>query len=230
MDALTIPPNYLFEGMTEAEQNALLSCLNARVKKYDKGECLLREQEPFDFLGIVLSGLIEASKLEMSGKRLIIARPGCGSVFGDVLSLRNERKSPVTVAALELVSALLIPAKGLLFPCQKRCAGHDKLIRNLLHSVSEKYFDLHDRISCITKPTVREKIMYFLERASQATASKRSGHVFSIAYDRAALAEYLNVERSALSRELSAMKRDGLIDYHKNTFKMCLRMTCLEYN
>jgi len=220
MDQLAIPPNPLFEGMTEIEQKALLECLKAWVKQYDKGECLLWEQEPADFLGIILIGSIEASKLEMSGKRLIISRRGRGSVFGDALSLRNERRSPVTVVALESVSALLIPVAGLLWPCQKRCSGHDKLIRNLLQNVSEKYFELHNRLFCITKPTVREKIMYFLENACDAVAADRRGHVFSIPYDRAALAEYLNVERSALSRELSAMKRDGLIDYHKNTFRL----------
>jgi len=121
---------------------------------------------------------------------------------------------------LGCVSALLIPINSLLNPCEKQCTSHDKLIRNLLNSVSEKFFELYNRIFCITQSTMRDKIMYFLENASKAFASGRRGFIFSIPYDRAALAEYLNVERSALSRELSAMKRDGLIDYHKNNFRL----------
>ena len=220
MDTLTIPPNPLLEGMTYAEQKDLLKCLEARVSYYDKGECLLREQETVDRLGIILTGSVEASKLEMSGKRLVISRPKRGSVFGDVLSLHHECQSPVTVTALESVSALLIPTSGLFNPCRKRCASHDKLILNLLNTVSEKYFDLFDRIFCVTRSTMRDKIMYFLESASEVAASSRHGRIFSIPYDRTALAEYLNVDRSALSRELSAMRHDGLIDYQKNTFRL----------
>jgi len=219
-DPLTIPPNPLFEGIPEMEQKALLACLKAQIKHYHKDENLLWEHETVGWLGIVLTGVVEASKLDMSGKRLIISRPGRGSVFGDVLSLHHEHRSPVTVTALESVTALLIPVANLLSPCQKYCANHDKLIRNLLRSVSEKYFHLQDRIFCVTQPTMRGKIMYFLENASDGAASGRLGCVFNIPYDRAALAEYLNVDRSALSRELTAMKRDGLIDYYKNTFRL----------
>jgi CRP-like cAMP-binding protein len=211
-----IPPNPLLEGLADTEK--LLLCLGAQTKHYTGGECLLREGEPADRLGLILSGSAEAVKHELSGKRLIVSRPGQGSVFGDVLSLSSERQSPVTVTALEDVSALLIPTARLLDPCRERCAGHEKLIRNLLHNILRKYFELHDRLFCVTQPTVRDKVMLFLENASEAAGSR--GRVFSIPYDRAALAEYLNVERSALSRELSAMKRDGLIDFYKNMFRI----------
>jgi len=218
METLKIPHTSVFENITSIEQTRLLKCLKARIRHYKKGDCLLQEQEIVKHFGIILAGSIEASKLEMSGKRLIISRPSQGSIFGDVLSLYPGRKSPVTVIALEQVSALLIPTTDLLNPCQKRCEAHNVIIRNILHSVSEKYFELQDRFFCVTRSTVREKIMYYLESASGVTAIGRRGYVFSVPYDRASLAEYLNVERSALSRELSAMKRDGLIDYHKNTF------------
>ena len=215
-----MPPNPLFVGVTEAEQNALFECLKARERSYGKGEELLREQEPADRLGVILTGDVEASRLDISGRRLVISRLGPGSVFGDVLSLYPERPSPVTVTALGSVSALLLPAAGLLEPCAKHCAGHEKLIRNLLRSVSAKYFELHDRLYCITRATMREKIMFYLESASESSGKDSRGRIFTIPFDRSALAGYLNVERSALSRELSAMKRDGLIDYHRNSFRL----------
>ena len=215
-----IPPTPLLEGIPEDEQTALFECLNAQIKHFGKGVDIFREQDQVDWLGIILSGAVEASRLDMSGKRLIISRLGRGSVFGDVLSLSPNRSSLVTVTALEDVSALLIPASGLYLPCMKRCAGHYLLIRNLLKSVSEKYFELQDRLFCVTRPKMREKIIYFLESVSGKSGSGLQGHAFTIPFDRAALAEYLNVDRSALSRELSAMKRGGLIDYHKNTFRL----------
>jgi len=206
--------------MTADERKDLLECLRAHIKHYDKGEFLLREQETVDCLGILMTGSVEASKLEISGKRLIISRLEQGDIFGDVLSLRSERHSPVTVTALENVAALLIPIVSLFSPCNKQCASHNKLIQNLLNSVSAKFFELYNRISCITRSTTREKIMFFLKSMSKTTCTGPQGCVFSIPYDRAALAEYLNVDRSALSRELSAMKRDGLLDYHKNNFRL----------
>lgn len=217
---MKIPQNPLLEGITANEQQALFECLKASVKSFHKGESLLREQETVDRLGILLTGSVESSRLDISGKRLVISRLGQGSIYGDVLSLYPERRSPVTVTALESVSALLIPAASLLEPCANRCACHEKLLHNLLKSVSEKYFELHDRLYCITRPTMREKIMYFLKSASEMSASGKHGHAFSIPFDRTALAGYLNVDRSALSRELSAMKREGLIDFHKNTFRL----------
>ena len=218
METSSLPYTSVYANITPVEQERLLKCLNASVRHYKKGAYVFREQESFDYLGIILSGSVEASKLEMSGKRLIISRPAKGSVIGDVLSLHPERKSPVTVIALEQVSILLIPTAALLTPCNKQCESHNQLIRNLLHNVSEKYFELHDRFFCVTRSTMREKIMYYLENASGVAAAGRRGYIFSIPFDRNSLAEYLNVDRSALSRELSAMKNDGLIDYHKNTF------------
>jgi len=218
MDRIALSHTSIFENITPLEQNHLLNCLNTVVRNYEKGDCLFREQESINYFGIILSGSVEASKLESSGKRLIISRPSKGNFFGDIFSLHSEHKSPVTVTALEKVSALLIPTTRLLEPCEKHCESHNKLIRNMLNSVSKKYFELHNRFFCVTRSTMREKILYFLENASGVKASGRRGHIFIIPYSRASLAEYLNVERSALSRELSAMKRDGLIDYHKNTF------------
>ena len=219
-NTLIIPPNPLFDGMTEEERETLLVCLKARVKHYGKGETLLWESENIEWVGIVLSGMVEASKLDISGKRLVISRLGCGKLIGDILSLHPERQSPATVTALESVTVLSIPAVKLLEPCQKQCESHNKLIRNLLISVSEKYFEIQDRILYLTRPTIRDKLVTYLKRASEDTALARGSRIFAIPYDRAALAEYLNVERSALSRELSAMKRDGLIDYHKNNFRL----------
>jgi len=223
-DTLNLPSNPLFDGIVYDEQKSMLDCLNARVREFAKGECLLREHEVVDRLGIILTGSVEASKLDMSGKRLVISRHGRGQAFGDVLSIRSERLSPVTVTALENVTALMIPVIRLLNPCQKHCISHERLIRNLLNSISEKYFELHDRMFCITRPTIRERIMCFLEDASGGAASSHCDSVFDIPFDREAMAEYLNVERSALSRELSEMKRDGLIDYHKNNFRLLKEM------
>ncbi len=133
-----------------------------------------------------------------------------------MLAASPDRKSTVFVQAADDVSALLIPYDNLLVRCKNACLKHEVLLRNYIAAVAEKGLVLHERISCLIRPTVRDKILTYLRQASREKQSR----VFDIPLNRNAMAEYLNVERSALSRELSAMKRDGLIDYYKNSFRL----------
>ena len=109
-----------------------------------------------------------------------------------------------------------IPFERVFTQCEKACPGHAKFLRNYIRIVAEKGLLLHERMDCLLRPTVREKILSYLWRISREQKSK----IFSLPINRNAMAEYLNVDRSALSRELSYMKRDGIIDYYKNTFRL----------
>ncbi len=139
-----------------------------------------------------------------------------GSVIGVLLAARQERESSVFVQAVDDAAVLLIPFDKLIARCERACPKHEVLLRNYIAAIADKGLVLHERISCLIMPTVREKIMLYLRQASQ----ERRRRVFDIPLNRNNMAEYLNVERSALSRELSAMKRDGLIDYHRNSFRL----------
>ena len=109
-----------------------------------------------------------------------------------------------------------IPFERVLARCEKACPRHDRLLRNYISIVAKKGLVLHERIDCLLRPTIREKILTYL----QCIAREQQKRTFTIPMNRNSMAEYLNVERSALSRELSYMKRDGIIDYHKNTFRL----------
>lgn len=104
-----------------------------------------------------------------------------------------------------------IPFERVLARCEKACPRHDRLLRNYISIVAKKGLVLHERIDCLLRPTIREKILTYL----QCIAREQQKRTFTIPMNRNSMAEYLNVERSALSRELSYMKRDGIIDYHK---------------
>ncbi len=114
------------------------------------------------------------------------------------------------------MSVLQIPFERVIFRCEKACQRHAILLRNYINSVAEKGLVLHERLDCLLKPALREKIMTYLVRLSR----EQSSRTFAIPLDRKAMAEYLNADRSALSRELARMQQDGLIDYHKNNFKL----------
>ena len=206
----------LFSGMAPAKIEELLRCLNAHPIKYGAGETIVVEGSEVREVGIVLSGHARSLRSDAAGNQLIITLLETGSFIGVLLAASRDRRSPVSVQAQEPVTVLFFSAERLMTPCEKNCAKHGLLLRNYFDSISEKSLVLHDRIDCLIRHTVREKVLAYLQRAAEEAHSGS----FTIPLDRSAMASYLNVERSALSRELSRMKRDGLIDYSKNRFHL----------
>lgn len=206
----------LFSGIEPKEIAGLLDCVHARLARYAKDELIIEEGSMVYDFGIMLSGQGRSIKWDATGRLIIITLLKKGSELGVMLAASPKHQSPVSVQAQEDVSVLLIPFDRVLTRCEKACPRHDKLLRNYIRVVAEKGLVLHERINCLLKPTVREKILAYLIRVSREQRSR----TVLIPLNRNAMAEYLNMERSALSRELSNMKRDGLIDYHMNRFKL----------
>ena len=206
----------LFSGIEPKEIAGLLACVQARSAQYAKDEMIIEEGSRVSDFGVMLSGHGRSVKWDASDKLIIITLLQKGSEIGVLLAASPEQESPVSVQAQDDVSVLFIPYDCLIDRCKKACPKHEMLLRNYIGIVAEKGLVLHERINCLLKPTLREKIMTYLLRVSREQRSL----TFSIPLNRNAMSEYLNIERSALSRELSYMKRDGLIDYHRNSFKL----------
>lgn len=204
----------LFEGIPGQEIPSILSCLSAAYRSFEAGETILWEGDRVCDIGILLSGSARSLKTDRNGRQVIVTLLAPGSYIGVLLAASKDRKSPLSVQVQEPAKALFIPIRHLL--SQSECPCHAVLLENLLNGIAEKALVLHDRNDCLIKPCIREKVLAFL-----TTAAKKDGaYAFQVPMGRDAMAAYLNVDRSALSRELSRMKRDGLIDYHKNWFKL----------
>jgi len=206
----------LFSGIETGEIAGLLDCIKAKRIEYKKDEFIIEEGNLVYDFGIMLSGHGRAIKWDMNDKVIIISLLEPGSEIGIILAASLEHKSPVSVQAQGDASVLSMPFEGIFSRCQKTCPQHDRLLRNFIHIIAEKGLLLHERMDCLLKPTVREKIFTYLTRV----AGEQRSRIISVPINRNALAEYLNVERSALSRELSRMKCEGLIDYHRNSFQL----------
>ena len=206
----------LFDGIDERGIAMLIKCLGAEYKEYEKNDTILWEGNSLTKVGIVLSGNVRSVKTNVSGKSIIVSLIEEGSYIGILLAASLGRKSPVTLEAQESLKILFFSTDKILGVCDKSCPEHIRLFRNFLDATAEKALDLYDRIDCLTQPTVREKVITYLSKAAQ----KQGTRMFMIPLNRSALADYLNVERSSLSRELSNMKKDGIIDFFSNTFKL----------
>jgi CRP-like cAMP-binding protein len=204
----------LFKGIESGDIEAMLARLSAVRREYNKGETIIWEGEAVSEVGILLSGSARSYKCDASGKLFAVTMLGPGSYLGVLLAASHDRTSPVSVQALSGACVLLIPINNILE--RSDCPHHTKLIGNLLDGIAEKALVLHDRNDCLIRPTIREKVITFLTREARSAGSRS----FAIPMGRAAMAEYLDVDRSALSRELSWMKRDGIIKYEKNRFEL----------
>ena len=203
----------LFAGLSTDELCALLTRLGAVQRCYGKGEALVLAGEPNRRVGIVLTGELEAYRPAPGGARIPITHMGPGGVFGDVLS-GSSLSSPVTVLAAGSCEVLLIPYERLLL--SDGSPAHQRVVQNLVRTISDKYFSLSRRVDLLVLKSLRAKVCAYL-----LSESDRAGSLtFSIPFSRIQLADYLNCDRSALSRELSLMQRDGLLDTFKSSFKL----------
>lgn len=211
--------NDIFAGIEKGRLESVLNRLDTKTVSYEKGAAILLAGNEITSIGLVLSGLIHIIKEDYYGNRSIMAKAGKGQLFGEVFACAGLKISPVSIFAAESASIMFIN-------CEKILTGYDEneselgvydvLRSNLLRIVSEKALYLNQKIDFLSKRTTREKLLAYLSSQADRYGSK----TFAIPFNRQELADFLCVERSAMSAELSRMKRDGLIDYNKNLFHL----------
>ena len=206
----------LFSGIDETDLPGMLSCLGARTGSAGKGQAILREGAPATDIGILLSGQAQIMRTDYLGNRTILSSVHPGDLFAESFACARVKTMPVSVVAAQESAYMLIDCRRILTTCTQACAFHSRIISNLLQIVADKNLAMHQRALITSGHTTREKLMTYL--LIQAKAASRAD--FSIPFDRQGLADYLGVDRSGLSAELSKLKKEGLIDYYKSDFRL----------
>lgn len=206
----------LFEGIEGDDLDSMLSCLNAKIASFPRGANIVCAGDEISNIGVVLSGEVHVSKDDAFGRRQIIANLKAGDTFSEVFVCSGIEESPVTVTAATNADILFIDYASSIKRCTKSCAFHTKLIENMLSILAQKNIALGAKIDYLSTKSLRSRIAAYLLNESR----KQAGDLFCIPFSRNGLADYLGADRSALSRELSRMKADGLIEYWKNSFKI----------
>lgn len=204
----------LFEGLPFSAIQKLKTALGAYEQSYGNGEVIIYQGESTSNLGVVLEGAIEAVHYRADGTRAFISALGLGEVFADFLAADDSVHSPAAVSARGVCRVMFVPFSALFSPLPGLEAEQRLVLVNLSRIYAAKYFELKDRLICISSPTIRGKLTNYFELMRERTGSAS----FTVPFDRDGLAGYLNADRSALSRELAKMKRDGVVDYRKNSF------------
>ena len=206
----------LFTGITAPELSEMLRCLNGRVVHAAKGSPVFLEGDPAEFVGVILSGSVQVIRDDFYGNRSVLTAVAPGGLFGEAFACADLEALPVSVIAQQYSTVLLLDCKRVLSGCSGACGYHSILVRNLLRGIVQKNLALTRKIRCMSRKTTREKLMeYLLDQAKQ-----RGSAEFVIPYDRQALADYLGVERSAMSAEISKLKKAGIIASSRSRFRV----------
>jgi CRP-like cAMP-binding protein len=204
----------LFNDATSEDLVSMLRCLSAKDKFYKKNDFIFLEEDKADYVGIVITGSVCVIKEDYWGNRAILAKLEPGELFGETYALADVDSLPISVLATQDCEVILIDCKKIIRTCSNCCSFHSKLIDNLLKIIAYKNITLNQKIYHLVKRTTKEKLISYLSEQ----AAKYKSNVFKIPFNRQELADYLSVERSAMSHELSKLKAEGIIEFNKNEF------------
>ena len=206
----------LFDGIRPDERKVMLHCIGYHIRSFRKGDIVAFEEENIKHIGIVISGAVDMIKEDIWGNKTMLVRSSKDAVFGETFACGDDSLSVVTFAVHEDAKILFIPFNRVMHSCAMSCDFHHRLIENMVRIIANKNKELMRKVEIVSKRTIREKLLAYLSIQAQAQESR----YFEIPLGRVELAEYLCVDRSALTRELAKMQEEGLIDYHRNCFRM----------
>ncbi|MCQ4896288.1 Crp/Fnr family transcriptional regulator [Anaerotruncus sp. DFI.9.16] len=208
----------LFAGIRPDEWERMLGCLGAVHRRYPAGEFILMAGQPADRVGVLLEGRARVLREEFSGARTILTALAPGDLFAEAFACASGggRTLPVSVLATSDCRVLLIDYRKIITACPSACDFHARLVRNMLAVLADKNLLLNRRLRHLSKRTTREKLLSYLSEEAAA----HGGGEFDIPFDRQGLADYLCVERSAMSAALSKLREEGLLETRRSHFRL----------
>ena len=206
----------MFSGVSENEIELMLSCLGARLESFKKGEYVFRQGEHIGTITVLVKGSLHIQKDDYWGNRSILGHIAPGEMFGEAYIAPESGPILNDVVAMEESDVIYFDFARVITTCPSGCRFHSAVVKNLFFAISEKNRRLVQKIGHMSERTTREKLISYLSEEA-----KRNGNsVFSIPFNRQQLADFLSVDRSAMSNELCKMRDDGLIEFEKNRFKL----------
>lgn len=206
----------LFENIAEEHLLRMLTCLGAKVEFFDKKYTIMAEGAQAKYIGIMLSGSAHVLQVDYYGNRSILGSIESAQVFAEAFACAGTECVPVSVVANEPCEVMLIDCDHILHTCRNNCGFHGQLIYNLMKDLARKTIMFHQRIEITSKRTTRERLMAYL-----MLCAKQAGEdCFEIPFDRQELADYLEVDRSGLSAEISKLRAEGVLESNRKHFKL----------
>lgn len=206
----------LFQEMTQKETIFLLDCLQPRVRSFSRNVILNAAGEPFEGVGVVLSGQVAIVKETNAGERMILSILKPGDLFGEMAAFSGKELWPATVIAQSACSVMYLPPDKIAGQCALSCQGHRRLIMNMLGILSGKALKLSQKLEYLSIRNLRARIAAFLLEQ----AGENGQNTFLLSMNRNEMADFLNVSRPSLSREMGRMREEGMLDFHRSSVQI----------
>ena len=208
----------LFAGIAENEISLILSCLDAHMREYRKGEYVFRQGEHISTIMMLVDGELHIQQDDYWGNRSIISHISAGDMFGEAYIAPESGALLNDVVAVEDSTVIFLDAKKIMTVCSSACRFHSIVVQNLFFAISEKNRKLVMKLGHMSKRTTREKLISYLSAESR----RQNSSDFTIPFNRQQLADFLSVDRSAMSNELCRMRNEGLLRFDKSRFTLLL--------
>lgn len=212
-----------FNGLSDEEILSVLHCINGTVISKDKDSYIFRAGDSATAMGMILEGSALIIQEDLWGHRNIMSNCRPGDFFGEPYAATPGSILNISVTANEDCKILMIEINRLLSACPTACDHHQKLIRNLVSVLANKILILNDKITHMSKRSTRDKLLSYLS----AEALRQGKLSFDIKYDRQQLADFLCVERAAMSVELSKLQKEGFLKTNRNHFELMSKPAAL---
>ena len=206
----------LFSGVGDDDISTMLSCLEARLLTYKKGEHVLRQGEHLSDILVLAEGSLHIQRDDYWGNRSILGHIGVGEIFGEAYVAPESGTLLNDVIAVEDSAVFFFDVKRVISTCSSACRFHTMVVQNLFFAISEKNRGLVQKLDYMSRRTTREKLLSYLSEE----AKKQNSASITLPFNRQQLADYLSVDRSAMSNELCKMRDEGLLEFEKNRFRL----------
>ncbi len=206
----------MFAGVGEDEIVAMLGCLQARMASYKKGDYVFRQGEHLNHFTVLAEGSLHIQRDDYWGNRSIVSVVAPGQMFGEAYASPDSGPLLNDVVAVEDSTVIFFDVWRILTVCSSACRFHAMVVQNLFFAISERNRQLLQKLGHMSKRSTREKLMSYLSEE----AKRQGTSTVTIPFNRQQLADFLSVDRSAMSNELSKMRDEGLIEFEKNRFTL----------
>ncbi|HVI40011.1 MAG TPA: Crp/Fnr family transcriptional regulator [Anaerovoracaceae bacterium] len=206
----------LFQGVAENDLESMLNCLGAMERKYRKNDVILLAGTKVTSVGILAEGNAQITRDDAEGNRAILSELGRADLFAEAYVAAGAAEIPVTVIATSDCRIVWISFGKIVGTCSSACSFHRTLVQNMMRVIAVKNILMNEKMRILSCKTTKEKLMTYLSDYSERVGKNK----FKIPFSRNELADFLSVDRSAMSRELSRLRDEGYLNYRKNEFEL----------
>lgn len=212
----TLKLSSLFQGVEEQDLEAMLNCLGATERKYMKNDIILLAGSKVTSVGILIEGDAQITREDAEGNRAILSELGKADLFAEAYVAAGSVEIPITVIATSDCRIVWIPFHKIVGTCSSACSFHRTLVQNMMRVIAGKNILMNEKMRILSCKTTKEKLLTYLSDYSERVGKTK----FKIPFSRNELADFLSVDRSAMSRELGKLRDEGYLNYHKNEFEL----------